>query len=235
MPRSPVPRPPALARGAVTSPAPPFAPRPVPELAGMDAADVVGDELLTERRLTGTAAGSDWEHVDLRSCTLDGAVLAGARLTACTWQDVVCSLTDLHGLAADRLRATRLLLTGCRLSGATFTAAELVDVELAQVRAPDLALRMSRVRRARFTECSLTGLDLTESELTDVVFDSCDLTGSTFQGARLAAVVFRGCRLTEVSGVTGLRGARIDSRSLDELAPSLARGLGIDIDAPAGT
>lgn len=227
MPGSPVP-----AGGGVPPPAPPFGPRVAPGLAAMDAADVVGDELLTERRLTGTAAGSDWDHVDLSSCALDSAVLAGARLTACTWQDVACSLTDLHGLDADRLRGTRLLLTGCRLSGATFTAAELVDLDLAQVRAPDLAIRMSRVRRARFTECSLTGLDLTESEFTDVVFDSCDLTGSTFQGARLAAVVFRGCRLTEVAGVTGLRGARIDSRSLDELAPSLARGLGIDLDAP---
>ena len=190
---------------------------------------MTGDELYTECRITGAAAGAVWAHVDLASCVLDSVVLAGARLAACSWQDVRFELGDLHGLTADRLRTARVALAGCRLSGATFTEVELVDTEARQLRAPDLAVRMSRLRRVLFADCSLTGLDLTETELIDVRFDGCDLTGARFDGARMCRVAFAGCRLSDIQGVAGLSGSTVDEAALAELGPSLARGLGIGI------
>lgn len=105
-----------------------------------------------------------------------------------------------------------------------------------------------RFRRVTFQECKIDTLNLRGATVRDVVFDRCELSEVDVTGATLTNVTFPGSAVrrlrldkatlrkvdlreaTELdiaSGHESLRGAVIDTLQLAELAPELARALGI--------
>lgn len=98
---------------------------------------------------------SNWQalYPDLRQCTLDGEILAGATLR--------------------RADLTASTLVTANLAGADLFTAVLVDADL---RGADLA-------RAKLTSARLAGADLTGARLVGAVLINADLTGATLTGA----------------------------------------------------
>jgi uncharacterized protein YjbI with pentapeptide repeats len=196
--------------------------RPRPLERGFEVADA-----LVSADLSGAAATAG----AFARCRIAGP-LAGARLRSLSLVDVALEEVDASNadLAGGRLK--RVALERCRLTG--LGAAELA-VEDLLVRGCKLDLsvwRFARLRNCRFEDCVLDEADLAGATLQDVRFDGCSLRRADFDQARLTRVDFRGSRLEDPrGGVTALRGAIIDPGQLIDLAPALAAGLGITVDA----
>lgn len=101
-----------------------------------------------------------------------------------------------------------------------------------------------------FQQCTFDSVNLRAAGLRDVTFADCLLRDVDFAGARFAGVAFPGSTLERVrfdnvtvdradlsgaaalgiaSGLDSLRGATISGLQLVELAPALARTLGLDV------
>lgn len=118
-----------------------------------------------------------------------------------------CRMT---GLEAPEVIAEHVVFTGCRLDLANF--------------------RHAKVRHTVFDDCVLDEADFTGADLSLTRFTGCSLAGTRFDGARLTKVDLRGSRLAPAGDARSLKGAIIDTGQLIDLAPLLARDLGIVIE-----
>ncbi|MFD1504624.1 pentapeptide repeat-containing protein [Georgenia yuyongxinii] len=185
--------------------------------ATVDGADLAGTDLpeLVQAQIEGSslerarAGGGHWRRVTLVDCRLDGA--------------------DLANLRAEELTLMRTSLREVRLVGAQLAGARLRAVRLAGCLARLSSWRSARLQQVVLEGCDLAEADLTGAELTDVVLRDCVLSGAQLGGMRCERVELRGCRLDGVSGVAGLRGARVAEEDAYELLPAMARELGITI------
>jgi uncharacterized protein YjbI with pentapeptide repeats len=117
-----------------------------------------------------------------------------------------CRMT---GLEAPELIAEHVVFTGCRLDLANF--------------------RHAKLRNVVFEDCVLDEADFGGAEISLSRFTGCSLIGTHLEGARLTKVDLRGCKLAPAGDLHVLRGATIDPVQLVDLAPALARDLGIDV------
>ncbi len=81
-----------------------------------------------------------------------------------------------------------------------------------------------------FRDCSLVEADFADAALDTVRFERCRLNAAGFRDARCRATDLRGSSLEDVDGAGGLAGATIDAVQLMELAPALARHLGLRVE-----
>ncbi|MFN8518082.1 MAG: pentapeptide repeat-containing protein [Chloroflexota bacterium] len=158
--------------------------------------------------------------------TLD-AILRSARVVDSHVQD---------GFAT-ALPASRSAWRGVRLERMRIGSAELFDTDLVSV-----ALRASKVddlnaRGARWTDvlledCVVATLDLAGATLRRIAFQRCRIGTLEVSGTTCTHVDLRTTSIGHVNGLEGLRGATIDTGQLIELAPALARNLGIVVADP---
>jgi uncharacterized protein YjbI with pentapeptide repeats len=182
-------------------------------------------------------AGESWVGVDLSGRDLTGVTLADCSIRSTTLSDAVLRSaqvvdTLLADVVATSLLASRSAWRGVRLERMRIGSAELFDADLVSV-----ALRSSKVddlnaRGARWTdvlleECVIATLDLAGAKLRRVVFERCQIGTLEASGTTCTHVDLRTTSIGHVNGLEGLRGATIDTGQLIELAPALARNLGI--------
>jgi uncharacterized protein YjbI with pentapeptide repeats len=183
------------------------------------------EDVLIESDLAGTSAAGG----RITGCRLSGVSLAGARLRSLRLVDVVlsdCDLSnaDLTGASLNRVRFER-----CRMTGLVGVSWEASQVVLRGCKLDLASFHRGVFRGVEFEDCVLDDADLAASWLRETRFASSRLVRVGIDDARLSGVDFRGSVLEPAGDLTALRGAVIDALQLVELAPLLARGLGIDV------
>ncbi|QQS01809.1 MAG: pentapeptide repeat-containing protein [Austwickia sp.] len=154
----------------------------------------------------------------------DDAVLTGARLADCLFQNVAATaLMVAHAQFRDVLLRscrwgvldarsaswTRVGVVDGRWDYVNLRGAELEEVRFEGVHLGDLDLGGATVRRLTLVDVTVERLDLHEARLSDV-----DLTGAT---------------LRRLDGLTGLAGATISPEQCLDLAGSFAAQLGVRV------
>jgi uncharacterized protein YjbI with pentapeptide repeats len=176
--------------------------------------------------VTVLAANGSYTELTLRGDDLSGSRLEGASLTHCTFEAIEADVARWRGLSARTTAFRDARMTGVQLNEST-----LREVVFEQTRLDMANFRLARLERVTFRDCSLTEADFGDAQLDSVRFERCRLRGATFRDARCRSTDLRGCSLEAIEGAGGLAGATIDPVQLMELAPALARHVGLVVEA----
>ncbi|GAA1791213.1 pentapeptide repeat-containing protein [Nocardioides hankookensis] len=176
----------------------------------LPALDLAGG-VVNEARFAGVSAdettlqGSRFVDVELEQVNLP--VVWAAR---CEWRDVRVT-GRLGSFEAYEAQWRSVHFVGCKISYLNLRGAELIDVA--------------------FTDCVVEELDLSGAVARRVALRGSRVGALSVQQARLEDVDLRGCELQELSGLLDLRGATISPDQLPVLAPLMAQGLGLRVEA----
>jgi uncharacterized protein YjbI with pentapeptide repeats len=176
--------------------------------------------------VTELAAGGRYTELELAGDDLSGSRLEGASFTHCRFRSIEADVARWRGVQA---RATAF--HSSRMTGIQLNECELRDVLFEETRLDLANLRMARLERVTFRDCSLTEADFADAELVSVRFERCRLRGATFRDARCRSTDLRGSSVEDLDGAGGLAGATIDAVQLMELAPALARHIGLRVQS----
>jgi uncharacterized protein YjbI with pentapeptide repeats len=179
--------------------------------------------------LTGSAdlaAGGQYANIEVAGDDLSGTRLEGAAFLSCEFRSVEADVARWRGVSA-RLTTFR----GSRMTGVQLNECQLRETLFVETRLDMANFRMAKLERVTFRDCSLNEADFADAELDTVRFESCRLNGASFRGARCRATDLRGSSLEDLDGAGGLAGATIDAVQLMELAPALARHIGLRVEA----
>jgi uncharacterized protein YjbI with pentapeptide repeats len=176
--------------------------------------------------VTELAAGGRYTDLEVRGDDLAGTRLEGASFTHCTFEGIEADVARWRGLSA---RAT--VFRDSRMTGVQLNEATLRDVLFADTRLDMANFRLAKLERVTFRDCSLAEADFGDATLDSVRFERCRLRGATFRDASCRSADLRGCSLEDIDGAGGLAGAKIDPIQLMELAPALARHIGLVVEA----
>jgi uncharacterized protein YjbI with pentapeptide repeats len=209
----------------------PEAPRLSAALAPLVLSAPIGDgDALSEAEISGAScAGRRIDGLECIQVVLRDPDMSGAELRDCTFRDTAFRNPNL---ATARIRGgslTRVVVEGGRLTGLQVTEADVRDVVWRGCGADMATFRHARLVHVTFQECSLREADFSGMRGERVRFADCDLRGASFRHAELAGCELRRCRLDDIEGVEGLRGASLEVGQLIDLAPALARAMGIGV------
>lgn len=218
--------------------------RSEPRTLGMTQAPDLDLDALDRVESVELAPGLELDGVRLSSLSLDYAEAGSVRLEQVRLEDVSMGESKLRGLrivdtAASEISAANGDWGGAQLRRATFEGGRLTGLSLGE----------ARLEEVEFKNCKLDYANFRHSTIDHVTFEDCVMTDADFQGAVIRASRFANCLLAradfstadlawvdmtgsdlEVAGsAAGLRGAIIDSLQLIDLAPRLARELGITV------
>ncbi|MHA7239478.1 pentapeptide repeat-containing protein [Arthrobacter sp. TMS1-12-1] len=215
-----------------STPAPRLSLQPPTGLTRVDAPQLLdGDHREGEHYERVVLDGEDLAGITLQECVL-GAVslndteLRGARFLGCSFED----------LFAPVLRAPRSIWRRTSLRRTRWGSAELYDTRLDGVHLDGGKLDYVNLRAAQLTDVLVSGciigeLDLTGARATRLALRDCTIGTLTLDGARLEDTDLRTSSFRGINGLDGLRGATIDEHQLLLLAPVLAEGMGLRVEA----
>ncbi|MEV7692843.1 pentapeptide repeat-containing protein [Microbacterium sp. NPDC089189] len=211
----------------------PRAPRlhPIAEVTreALDPADVLTHTNLELVELTGDLTGVDLTGVGLGESRLVDITARELTLGATSFVDTVIERLDVPALTGPSGALRDVTLTDSRIGSADLSNATWRSVHLVGCRLGYVNLHGSRLTDVLFTDCTIDELDLTAAVAERVAFAGTSLRALTVQQARLTDVDLRSLDPGRIDGIEGLRGATLNSRQLDAVAPALARALGIHI------
>lgn len=172
----------------------------------------------------------DLTGITLQECVLTGVSLndtdlRGARFLECTFTDLFAPV-----LRAARTSWRETLLRGTRWGSAELYDSVLDGVHLDGGKLDHVNLRGARLADVLVSDCIIGELDLTGVRATRVAFRDCTVGTLTLDGASLTDVDLRTSSFRGIHGLDGLRGATIDDRQLQELAPLLAASMGVRVE-----
>ena len=190
------------------------------------------------------ASGPEIEHM-----ILDGTLLAGQRdrlsiegsklididltsraIKQFSLEDVVIYRSPLFGLSVDRSLWRRVMLSTVQAVGLVASASTLEDVLIEDSKLDHANFRFATFKHVVFRRCSLIGVDFAGVAMAGVSFDGCEFDDTTFDRASMSKVTFPSSRFGTLYGISGLRGATVSQSQLFELAPQLARDLGVIVE-----
>jgi uncharacterized protein YjbI with pentapeptide repeats len=128
-------------------------------------------------------------------------------------------------------RYAELEVAGADLSGSRLEGASFLHCTFRSIEADVARWRGVSARKVTFGSSRMTGIHLNEAELSVVRFERCRLARASFRDASCRSTDLRGSSLDDLDGAGGLAGATIDAVQLMELAPALARHIGLRVDA----
>ena len=183
--------------------------------------------------------GESYSRADLTARDLTGIAFRGCVLTGQTWTDtrldgtelVDCRLVDSF---ATTLLAAQTVWRRVLVQRPRWGSAELVDSALTSVHLRDGKIDYLNARQSRWTDvlvedCTIATLDLGGWVGSRVSLQRCRIGTLDVGGARFEDVDLRTSQLGVINGIDGLQGVTIDESQLMELAPLLARHLGIRV------
>jgi uncharacterized protein YjbI with pentapeptide repeats len=191
----------------------------------------IGDgDALSEAELSGVSCAG--RHIDGLECidaVLRDPDMSGTELRDCTFRDTAFRNPNLATARILGGSLTRVAFDGGRLTGLQVAEADVRDVVWRGCGADMATFRHARLLHVSFQDCSLREADFSGMRGEVVRFTGCDLRGASFRHAELAGCEVRRCRLDDIEGVEGLRGASLEVDQLIDLAPALARAMGIGV------
>lgn len=161
-----------------------------------------------------TFAGGRYRRARFDDVWLHTTRWVGADVAETAWMDVECVAGVLAGTELFSAQLRRVTFHHCKFDSVNARQAVLRDVS--------------------FVDCLLREVDCGGASPTDVSFPGSSLDRVRFDKARVTRTDLREVsRLDIASGLDGLSGATINSLQLLELAPLLARTLGLTVrDGP---
>ncbi|MFF5448309.1 pentapeptide repeat-containing protein [Streptomyces sp. NPDC012888] len=180
----------------------------------------------------------------------DGTVLADAQGGNCRFGESAFSSVTFEGGRFRRSRFDDVWLHSVRFVGTDLAETTWLDGECTASVLAGVQVHAAALHRTVFHQCKFDSVNFRGSTLKDVVFVDCLLRDVDFGGASLTAVSFPGstldaarldrAALTRVdfsgalalgiaSGIEALRGATISSLQMLDLAPALARHIGLTV------
>ncbi|GAB2618623.1 pentapeptide repeat-containing protein [Pseudactinotalea suaedae] len=178
--------------------------------------------------------GAVWIAAELDEVAVESSTLTRLRASGGTWTRtsfIDCALdgADLAGVMTTDSALVRCTLDGARLTGSQWLRSRWRQLDVTEAVAEELSAHGSTWTDVTFTKTRLRDLDLSEARLVRVRFVDCDLTGARFAGVRCSDVSFSGCTMEGITGVAGLRGARLGRSDAASALPALASELGIRV------
>lgn len=183
------------------------------------------DLLQASLHLTGPV---DLAHSSLEQCSLT-ADADSIDLTGATILDVAA--TDLR-VASMTLRNTgirRLRITGGRIGTLDLSGARIDELEIRDVRLDYLTLGGAKGSDILIADSTIRTLDLPQAEITRMAFVGCTSGEVDPRGLRAKDVDLRGLDADVFTDANSLRGTTLTTLQVQQLAPVIAAGLGIQI------
>ncbi len=160
---------------------------------------------------------------------LDGAELSGCRFDPLTMTDVRVVRGDLSNAVFEGFTARRVAIEGCRAVGWRVIADFAEDLLVQGCRWDHGGLFITRTRGAVvFRDCTFAGTTI-RGDLSRVVFDSCNLAGAEINASTAVGCDLRSSRLAGAAGLLTLRGAKISTDQLIDIAGLLAAEAGFEV------
>ncbi len=160
---------------------------------------------------------SKLEKVDLSESELD-------RFTA---KDVVISGCELAGSNFAESGWRSALISRSRCSGAQLYKSSLKDVVFQECKLDLVNFRYSKLENVIFRDCLLDDTDFYCAQLKNVEFDNCTIVKIEVSSVKMKDVDFTSSELGIFKGISGLKGATINSLQLINLAPFMAQEMEI--------
>jgi len=214
-----------MARTADSPAAPRVSPPDLPD--GFESAEPRrGADLLAARLdLTGSA---DLAHSSLEQCTITADVdtldLTGATVLDVDMRDVRVASMPLRNASIRRLR-----IVGGRIGTLDLSGARIDELELRDLRIDYLNLGGAKATDVLTAGSSIRTLDVPQAELTRVGFEDCRSDEVDPRGLRAKDVDLRGLDAMSFTDANSLRGVTLTTFQVQQLAPVIAAGLGIQI------
>ena len=160
----------------------------------------------------------------LARCSLDGSSLRRARI-------LESLLAEDDGASVDLADSTwrDSHVSGGRLGAVSLTGATWTGVRVRGCHLGFLNLAGAHLEDVLFEGCEIGSLDARTAELDAVTFVGCTLDELNVSGATLRRVDLSGARLRSLIGVESLKGAIVSHEQLVDLAPLLAKQLGLEL------
>jgi uncharacterized protein YjbI with pentapeptide repeats len=182
----------------------------------------------------GRLDGGFFARSQAKSISIDGAVLAAVEISSSSLRnasidDCVFNRCLMFGTSFDGSGIHRATFVGGMYSGVVFSDCTIKDVIFESAKLNLSNFRSSRLSSVIFRDCDLTEADFQGAEFRHVEFSRCDLTGAEFSHCKMVGVDLRTSEISGVRGVTGLRGALIDTAQLIGLSHTLASELGVEV------
>lgn len=183
------------------------------------------DLIAAHLALTGTV---DLAYAMLEQCTVT-ADAEEVDLTGSTILDVEMSHLRIASLRLRDAGIRRLRITGGRIGTLDLSTARVSELELHDVRIDYLNLGAATVSDAEVTDCRIRTIDMPQAGLTRVRFtrSTCDEVDP--RGMRATDVDLRGLDALSFLDANSLRGTTLTGFQVQQLAPVIAAGLGIQI------
>ncbi|APH45280.1 hypothetical protein BMW26_10180 [Microbacterium sp. 1.5R] len=171
---------------------------------------------------------ADLAHASLEQCTIT-ADADSVDLTGATLIDVDMTGVRIASLKMRDAGIRRVRISGGRIGTLDLSSARIDELELRDVRIDYLNLGASKATDVEITACSIRTIDMPQAELTRVRFTDtrCDEVDS--RGMRATHVDLRGLDASAFLDANSLRGTTLSSFQVQQLAPVLAAGIGIQV------
>ncbi|CAH0165613.1 pentapeptide repeat-containing protein [Microbacterium sp. Bi121] len=185
-----------------------------------------GADLIAARlELAGTA---DLAHSTLEQCVIAADVdlldLTGATLLDVDIRDVRAASMPMRKASLRRLR-----ITGGRIGTLDLSGARIDELELRDLRVDYLNVGGAKATDVLIAGCQIRTLDMPQAELTRVGFEGCRSDEVDPRGLRATDVDLRGLDAIAFTDANSLRGTTLTTFQVQQLAPVIATGLGIQI------
>ena len=171
--------------------------------------------------------------VDLAHATLEQCVVtADAGTIDMTGADVMD--VDFTGIRAASLKLRdagirRVRITGGRIGTLDLSTTRIAELELRDLRIDYLNLGAAKATDILIADCTIRALDVPQAQLTRVRFDDCRSDEVDPRGLRAKDVDLRGLDALAFIDTNSLRGVTLTTFQVQQLAPILAAGVGIEV------
>ncbi|MGN8551774.1 UNVERIFIED_CONTAM: pentapeptide repeat-containing protein [Microbacterium sp. SLM126] len=188
------------------------------------------DDLL-RCRITGLSDTTDASHAALTECIIAAASVDRLDLLGATLVDVEIDALKATSISAREARLRRVRFTGGRIGTLDLAGAGIDEVELRGIRIDYLSLAAAKVEDLLIADCTIVTLDLPQATLSRVRFESTRADEVDTRGMRADSLDLRGLEAASYLDVSSLRGATLTPWQVEQLAPTFASSLGIDVQA----
>ena len=183
-----------------------------------------------QHEVVGDVGAVEAARFDVEQCRFTRADVSGGSWHKASFRDCVFVDANLANVFAQDSRLHRASVTTVRGTGMQWTNGTIKDVVFSDCRLDLAGFRFSKFVHVVFVDCRLSGADFTGADLSGVRFESCDLSQARFDEATMTGAGLRHCTLSGISGVEGLRGARVSGTDLLSLTFALAGACGIVVE-----
>lgn len=173
-------------------------------------------------------ASADLAYASLEQCTVR-ADADDVDLTGATILDVAMDGVRIASLKMRDAGIRRLRISGGRIGTLDLSGARIDELELRDLRIDYLNLGAARATDVEVSGCSIRTLDMPQSELTRVRFTAVSTDEVDPRGMRATDVDLRGLDALAFLDANSLRGTTLTGFQVQQLAPVIAVGLGIQI------